>query len=242
MRGLGWYDKNFSQIKSLKNKYKGKRCFIACTGPSLTIDDLELLKNEYVFGMNSICLIHDKTDWRPDFFGIQDVYVFEKLKDTILQTDNGLVFIPIELRDSYELPKTWINFYRCWAYNVFKRLYSAKYFAKFSNNAYARVYDGFSITFSIMQIAVYMGFDEIYLIGADCNYLGQKQHFIESGHYDINANTAGDRMIGAYVSAKKYADNHGILIYNATRGGCLEIFTRIKLEDVINKREKNKLN
>ena len=32
--------------KDIKGKYKGKRCFITATGPSLTVDDLELLRNE----------------------------------------------------------------------------------------------------------------------------------------------------------------------------------------------------
>ena len=72
-RRNGFDDNRFSRLKSLKGKYAGKRCFITCTGPSLTIEDLEKLEGEYVFGMNSISLIHDKTKWKPDFYGIQDI-------------------------------------------------------------------------------------------------------------------------------------------------------------------------
>ena len=68
-RQLGVCDRRFKGLKLYKNRYQGKRCFITCTGPSLTIGDLESLKNEYTFGMNSIALIHDQTDWKPDFFG-----------------------------------------------------------------------------------------------------------------------------------------------------------------------------
>ena len=47
---------SFNKILSYKNKYKNKRCFIIGTGPSLEINQLELLKNEYTFSMNSIVL------------------------------------------------------------------------------------------------------------------------------------------------------------------------------------------
>ena len=39
-RSLGWKDRRFMPLKRYKDKYKGKRCFITCTGPSLTIEDL----------------------------------------------------------------------------------------------------------------------------------------------------------------------------------------------------------
>lgn len=37
--------KNTDNIKALKNKYLGQRCFIVCTGPSLKIEDLEKIRN-----------------------------------------------------------------------------------------------------------------------------------------------------------------------------------------------------
>ena len=36
----------------------------------------------------------------------------------------------------------------------------------------------------------------------------------------------------AYQSAKKYADAHGIKIYNATRGGNLEVFERVDFDSL----------
>ena len=37
----------FDYIKKYKDLHKGKRCFIIASGPSLRIEDLERLKNEY---------------------------------------------------------------------------------------------------------------------------------------------------------------------------------------------------
>ena len=41
-------------IKSFKNRYLGKRCFIIGNGPSLTGDDLSSIANEYSFAANKI--------------------------------------------------------------------------------------------------------------------------------------------------------------------------------------------
>ena len=39
-------------IRSLQNKYEGKRCFIIGNGPSLTPEDLDRIKDEYSFASN----------------------------------------------------------------------------------------------------------------------------------------------------------------------------------------------
>lgn len=240
-RQMGFNDKKFLSLKSYKNAFCGKRCFITCTGPSLTIKDLESLKNEYSFGMNSIALIHDQTDWKPDFFGVQDTHVFKKIRDYVERDDNGIVLIPYSMKKKYKLPDHWVAFPLCGAYHLFEMIYGPKYFAKYSEDCYAKVYDGYSITYSLIQIAIYMGFDEIYLIGCDCNYMGGKHHFIETGHYDPGAMYATERTTAAYKVAKEYAETHGVKIINVTRGGKLEIFPRKKLEDVLSVNEKNKV-
>lgn len=240
-RAIGMKDHRYIVLREFKGKYKGKRVFITCTGPSLTIEDLEMLKGEYVFGMNSICLIHDKTDWKPDFFGCQDKHVFEKIKDTMLSTDNGIVFMPYSYKKHYNTPDEYVYFHMSGAYHLYEMIYGPKYFAKFSDDCYKTVYDGYTITYSIMQLAMYMGFDELYLIGADCSYLGKKEHFIETGHHDPGVQYAAERMFASYGVAKEYAEKNGVKIYNATRGGCLELFPRVKLEDVLLNNEKNKL-
>lgn len=239
-RRLGMKDKRFMPLRELKGKYKGKRIFIACTGPSLTIEDLESLKNEYVFGMNSICLIHDKTDWKPDFFGIQDDNVYVKVKDALLTTDNGLIFAPYSYMKRYCTPKDWVYFDLTGFYNCYEMLYEQKYFTRFSDDSYCVNYGGYSITYTIMQLVVYMGFDEIYLLGADCSYLGKKQHFVEHGHMEQSPVEQAAKLQVSYSEAGKFAKEHGIKIVNVTRGGCLELFPRMNLEDVLSHNDKNK--
>ena len=93
-RANGFDDRQFSRLKEFENKYNGERCFIIATGPSLTIDDLEKLKDEYTFGVNSIIKLFDKTDFRPDFYGIQDKFVYGAMQDVIKNTKFKTVFAP----------------------------------------------------------------------------------------------------------------------------------------------------
>lgn len=239
-RRIGLVQQKYQPLKEYKNKYIGKRCFIVCTGPSLTISDLELLENEFVFGMNSLALIHDKTNWRPDFYGIEDDNVYRSLENAILHSNNGQVFYSQELNKMFTIPKGAIPFYRDNAYHLFE-FWHGKFFCHFSHNCYVRVFDGYTIAYSLLQLAVYMGFKEIYLLGADCNYKGKQQHFIEHGVADALIDTTTKRLFAAYEEAKRYADKHGITIYNATRGGMLEIFPRVDLDDVVRQNKNNKI-
>lgn len=234
-RANGYEDERFISIKNIKDIHKGERCFIVATGPSLTLDDLELLKNEYTFGMNSIPKLYERTTWRPTYFGIQDCNVYRNMESVILKmygkADN--VFVSDLIAQNFTVP---INFHQFPYDAVYhdNQLEIDKYFAEFSDNCYTIVYDGYSITYSLIQLAVYMGFNEIYLLGADCSYKrGAKNHIVASGNDDKNEEKNHDKMIVGYQKAKKYADSHGIKIINCTRGGMLEVYPRMSLEEVL---------
>ncbi|MDR2410560.1 MAG: hypothetical protein LBE13_20955 [Bacteroidales bacterium] len=112
--------------------------------------------------------------------------------------------------------------------------FSTKRFpAKFSGDAGSVVYDGYSVVFSMLQIAVFLGFGKIYLLGCDCNYESDLNNFADYGHGSTPQKTITTAMIEALREAKKYADLHNIKIYNATRGGMLEVFERVDLDKVL---------
>lgn len=235
-RSKGFEDKRFMPLKSYKGIHGGKRCFIVATGPSLTIADLEALENEFSFGMNSIVKLFGKTNWRPTYYGIQDCNVYEKMRDEILKVygnaDN--IFISDLIADRFGAPDNFHQFPLDAVYHD-NQLELDRYFARFSDDCYRIVYDGYSITYSLIEIAIYMGFTEIYLLGADCSYKrGAKNHIVDSGNDDKNEEKNHDKMIVGYKKAKEYADAHGIKIVNCTRGGMLEVFERKTLESVLN--------
>jgi hypothetical protein len=205
--------------------YAGKRCVIVATGPSLTMKDLDSIGELYSFSMNSIFMSFDKTNWRPSFYFIQDRKVFKKIKKNVPWKELDTIFLGSMI--PFIKKKNIRTFY--YVHDLLNHyLKNTIYEFQFSSDCNKNIYDGFTITYSIIQMAIYMGFKEIYLLGVDCNYSEKKQHFAPYGERIID--TPEERMISAYKVAKEYADAHGIKIYNATRGGKLEVFERVDFD------------
>ena len=80
-----------------------------------------------------------------------------------------------------------------------------------------------------------MGFSEIYLMGVDCNYNlpDSKKYFVDHGIRGPEQKLGGLRMIKDFEVIKQYEDKWGIKIYNASRGGMLEVFPRVELDKVV---------
>ena len=221
-----------NKIRNLKNIFLNQRCFIVCNGPSLSVEDLEKIKKEYCFTMNSVIKALPKTTWRPVLYGIQDTYVYEKIEEEVIKCPAQFTFISKDIVDKkLNYPPNSFVF----------RLFDFGHDAdnpnpiyKFSDDISYGIFDGYSITYSILQIACYLGFKEIYLIGCDCSYSKDpsKQHFSNSGHVDPNSPMMTDKLISGMKAAKKYCDSRGIKIINATRGGALEVFPRISIDDM----------
>lgn len=223
----------YEKLLKLKDTHIGERCFVVSTGPSLTIDDLEKLSGEITFSMNSIVMAYEDTDWRPTYYAIQDEYVCERMLPLIKKYKVRNILVSSLAVHYFDLGKNATE-YPLDLMNA--KMPFGKHKTKFSNDCFLRVYDGHSVTYSILQIAVYMGFKEIYLIGNDCSYLGDKRHFREHGIVDSKGlDGAQERLFISFMEAKKYADNNGIKIYNATRGGALEIFQRVDLDEVLSR-------
>lgn len=239
-------DNRFLKIKNLKDKYKGQRCFIVATGPSVTIDDLELLKDEYTISMNSIVNVLDKTTYRPDIYMLQDRSVYNKIdhdKFDLLKPES--VYIGISnmgrychtgIKKKHIKNKIWNLFYLdsadIWYDLVFN---SDAYKPSFSDDCQYKVMDGSSVVYSCVQLAVYMGFKDIYLIGVDCNFKGKIRHI---GEYDKSeslphADAAQKNLIKTFKFAKFYLNKRKVNLYNATRGGNLEVLPRVNIEEVL---------
>lgn len=234
------------RLKALKNKYEGKRCFIVGLGPSLTVEDLNLLKEkgEYTFSMNRCYQLFDKTSWRPDAYLISDAkactpetmeVVNEMLADNIL-----VLYSKLEIGN---FPKDAIYFKTDFTDFILRNSKNAKYRVKshrcrMSPDAYEYIYAGSSCVHSIIQIAYYMGFKDVYLIGTDCGTANNKSYSdaLKQNNNDAYIRGEGNLMIADYASMKddvekKTLDFH---VYNCSRGGMLEVFPHKQIEEVIN--------
>jgi len=227
------------KIKALENTKAGLRCFIIGNGPSITIEDLNKLKDEDTFAFNKIFKVFNETSWRPLYYMTQDRYVVSKEEYEKLELDN--IFTGAYY--SRKISGTRSNF-------VYfdKRVPFGYKNIKFSEDPSKQIYDGYTITYSALQLAIYMGYKQIYLLGIDHNYQSTKSknkiivsnqtgsHFYQ-GEKNVEVIGLTEYSEYAYESAKKFADSNGIKIYNATRGGKLEIFERINFDDLFKQNE-----
>lgn len=229
-----------NEIEKYKEIHKGKRCFIVATGPSLRMEDLTKIQNEITFSMNSIINLYDRTDYRPTYYIIQDGNVERRFHDKLIGLKHEASFMGIGdvscfknviTRRQAEKYKGRFEFYNLnVAYHMFDMCYSEDnhIFTKFSSDCAEGIYDGCTVTYSAIQLACYMGFKEIYLLGCDTNHAG---HVDDKANQEKKAaNDTWHALIHAYEVAKEYADAHGVKIYNATRGGMLEVFPRVDFD------------
>lgn len=226
--------KNF-KIAKLKDKYKGKRCFIVATGPSLNFDDLEKLNknHEFCMSLNTIFASFKDTSWRPDQYVVVDVAAINSYDMEIRKMDVKEKFIAdasIDF-DYNSLTEEFYVFHSVFSKSVLEQGLISEDFSKYA-------YNSGTVTAVCIQLAIYEGFQEIYLLGCDCSYFKTGiEHFNEPEELRIKKfdmmNDAVKMLtyhINAYQKIKNYADKKGIKIYNATRGGYLEVFERIDFD------------
>ena len=235
---LSCFSSDMIKIRGLKNRHEGERCFITCTGPSLTISDLEALRGETTIGVNSIVKAYDKTSWRPTYYALVDYYAFGEF---LAKTDipGGLSRREAFLHYRVNPKKiTGREIYCLISYKNHLPKWMKKNLIKLSKDLSVCAYDCFTVTIFAIQVAIYMGFKEIYIIGADCDYSGDKIHFIEMPD-DRKKQSEGwlpdalSLSIDGYKAAAAFAEQCGVTIYNSTRGGKLEVFPRRDLDEVL---------
>lgn len=231
------------KLKSLHNIHKGKRCFIVANGPSLTAEDLNLLESngEFTFGMNRIYKFFGNTQWRPTYYVCEDINIFNESIDEINSVPAEIKFIPIN-HHFYDN----INIDGAYYFNA-NYARENDFEDSFSPNIAKQMDSLGTVTFTCMNIAAYMGFSEIYLLGVDHNYHitidedgntvvdeNAKDYFCEDYDKDIQDIVIHDMGANtiAYRKAKNYCDRNGIKIINATRGGKLEVFPRVNFDSL----------
>ena len=229
-------------LESFKDRHAGQRCFIVANGPSLRAEDLDLLalKQEVTFGMNRIYKFFDQTGWRPTYYVCEDELIIQSQQKEINALEAQEKFIPIELKYFHDVQVNGAKYFHI-NYNESRRFPHS-----FSTDIAQQIDCRGTVTFTCMQIAAYMGFAEIYLIGVDHNYQNTidingnlvhddtvKDYFCEGYDTDIKDVAVHDmgNNTRAYLDALAYCkETNKTAIYNATRGGKLEVFERVDFD------------
>lgn len=225
-------------LKKLQGKYCGKRCFIIGNGPSLTAKDLNRLRDEYTFAFNRIYYIFDQTAWRPTFYCTQDAKIAKASAVEIREKiTTPYLFAPINLK--------WYEDVDISSDYFFSPKQAGEQVPEFSEDIPRYIGVGNTVAYTAMQLAVYMGFSKIYLLGVDHSFQTYQD---KDGNIIVDPN-AKDYFCGqynqdkdqlfipkldistlSYMAAQAYAESHPVTIYNATRGGKLEVFPRVDFD------------
>ena len=232
---------NYAQFfASIHNTRSGKRCFIIGNGPSLITADLNKLLDEDCFAANYIFLVYPGTAWRPKYYVMGDRYT-KITEEQIENVGAEIAFLgDYFCRFNDILPKNAV----CLHQHV--RLFESH--CKASSDISKYVANLATVSFISMQIAAYMGYSEIYLLGFDHSYSmelsrngtviktdAKQSHFFKTADTSVDpkdmvGNTYG--MTRAYEAFRDYAREHDIVVKNATRGGKLEVFERVDFDSL----------
>lgn len=145
-------------MKGFKNIHKGKTCYILGNGPSLKDVDFTQLEGEVVFGSNGIY----KNEWgfTPTYLVAVNPLVLEQMGEGISSTDTTKFLSSrpgIEAQDISPIGETYI-------------LDTSLGEPFFQTDITQPLWEGHTVTYVCLQIAYYMGFKEVILLGLDHYY------------------------------------------------------------------------
>jgi hypothetical protein len=219
----------------LKDSQKGKKAVILFNGPSLLKTDFSLLKDVFVIGLNKINLITEDLNLSPSL-----IIAFDELlnKQNSEFLKNSEQYLKILNYKSYQpLNKTGEDF--IYLYHMADNSFCYNPLTALANRG--------STPYIAFQIAYFMGFEEIAIVGADHNFPDIKPlaivenaeddqfHFHKDYHKKGEMNQYPDKikLDMIFRDLGLAFEEKGRKVYNATEGGKLEIFERIKLSDFL---------
>ncbi len=249
--------KILSQNNIFKDRHKNERCFILCAGPNVNQLDLKHLKDEYVISVSSTYHHPDFLDFAPRYHCLPQLTFNDQFtRQTALdwfremnaKTGNAIIFFSgteLELIRSEGLfPNRNVYFLSISLppipmpdeLDICYPLPSVQ-----------------SVPIMCLYLALYMGFSRIYLLGTEHDSLitGRYDYFYTSTVLTNTDNSVNeDKTIKRcsfhteldayhtlwhqYEAIDAIAKTRGAKIYNATPGGILDVFPRVRYETLFN--------
>jgi hypothetical protein len=235
--------KELKKNVNFRGIHNGERCFILGTGPSLNdlkIHELNALKSEVIFGVNSLYKSEIVSGINPNYYTLMDNLYWEQWNHTFKEVvekykKNPPIFIT-DIRAKKILDNLSENISSIY-------IYSKKYpVSKMSEKIDGNIYGAMNvISFSILT-AIYMGFKEIYLLGCDYNAFctAGKGHCYDdkSEVSQVNYNLAFYLKFywittEFHYLVAKLARKKNIMIINLTPESLLDAYPRRPLSQVL---------
>jgi hypothetical protein len=228
---------NRSALSRFEAIHKGERCFILANGPSLGSIDLGRLVSETTFGMNRIYLAFDRMGFQTTYYLSLNELVLEQFSAEIRMLTCPK-FLNWNRRSLFEAPGTGTAFLR----------QSLGLGDGFRPDPRRPISSGGTVTYAALQLAYYMGFDVVVLLGLDHSYTVRgapnttrvRSAGLDHNHFHPAYFPPGTRWQLpdlrrseiAYEIARRVYERVGRRILDATEGGRCSVFERANYGDL----------
>jgi hypothetical protein len=217
------------RLVSLQGRHVGSRAVLVANGPSLNLMELGFLRQETVIGLNKIFLGFKKFGFYPKYYVAVNVKVLKQSAKEI-RAMNCVKFISDKAADF--IPANGLT-YHIKTTNTPHRFYQ---------DISQGVQEGWTVTYAALQVAYFLGFREVILIGLDhrFKFSGQPNessklegpdpnHFSENyfGHGQTWDNPDLAHSEESFHIARREFEKTGRKIFDATVGGACPVFEKI---------------
>ena len=159
-RRYRWSD---SVLMQNRNAHAGETCVIVGNGPSLNQTDTALLQGKHSFGMNRIYIGLDDLGFVPSFYVCVNQLVIEQCWEDICQlTMPKFISSNAGVRSRRETDAVFLRTREAASHRDCGSFFSC--------NPIAGVWEGATVTYVAMQLAYWMGFHKVILIGVDHSF------------------------------------------------------------------------
>ncbi len=240
------FHRNTERLLALRDRHKGRRAFLIGNGPSLKMADLDRLRaaGEVSFASNRIYLAYKQTAWRPTYYDMCDEVVARNNRPAILalQGDTTKVFAHSVRKYLWDDPDAmFLNPRR-----------SADDQSDVVGWDLARGANaGHSVLNLAIKVAFWVGIRELYIIGADHNFVvpdtktGERimdnEVIVATGevnHFHPDYRPKGetwtvpklDKIEEDFAESKRIFEAAGGTVKNASRFSKLTVFERVDFD------------
>ncbi len=259
-------DVNTSSNTKFKGSHKGERCFILASGPSIAKQDLTGLQKEITIAVSHFNLHKDIKAIRPKY------HVLAPQHPPFNYTDSSMYFSSFQSSYS-DNPVTYffgVNNYLYSYQNLLKArpdLMPVQGNVHYLNYSKTKIMDEENlddpslwdislipfaprtVIYSAIQIAAYMEFSEIILLGCDHDYLTDMKRTSNHHFYTEESGISDKAHLESFNSEMWFREYYyrwkhyrlmseslakrNIQILNATLGGMLDVFPRVELSSLL---------
>ena len=145
------------RLATLRDRHLGERAVLVANGPSLNDMDLSFLRRTTTIGLNKIYLGLQRFRFIPKYY----VAVNEKvLSQSVVQIKSLNCVKFLSSKAAQQIPADGLTYH----------IETSNPHARFCGDVSRGLHEGWTVTYAALQIAYFLGFSEVVMIGLDHRY------------------------------------------------------------------------